>query len=442
MWAYEGVLTEEQEPITIVRGRLVGGSSAVNGSSFFRGTRDDYDDWGSELWSWPHVLEAFRRLETDADFGGEAHGQSGPIPVQRHPSDEWGPMDAAFYEAVLAGGFPEQSDLNLPDRFGVGPTPRNIRHGRRVDAAAGYLEPARDRPNLTVVGGAFVRRVVFEGNRATGVEVEHGGRTAVVRTGAVVLSAGGIASPQLLFLSGVGAPDELRAAGLPVVTALPGVGKNLQDHALLNYELTPVEDAVPGPETPYAPASLHFTADDSELESDLRILFGALPASDWTPPYIALVTQVQRGVGRGRLHFSSADPAGPPRIEYRYFADAEDRRRGRQVLRVGAELLASEPLARLAAHVEGPSKEELGSDRALDAWILRNAMTCYHTVGTCKLGPADDPDAVVDEGCHVLGVDDLYVADLSIAPLVPRAGTHATAIMIGERASELIASDL
>jgi choline dehydrogenase len=439
IWDYEGVLTSEQPPSRVVRGRVVGGSSAINATSFMRGLRADYDAWGTERWSWPHVLEAFRRAETDLDFDGPLHGTSGPLPARRHPPGEWGAVDTAFYEASLVYGFPAQDDLNAPERFGVGSTPRNIRDGRRVDTAVAFLDPARARVNLTIVDEALVRRVTFDGGRATGVEYERDGRLERVTGGAVVLSAGGIASPQLLFCSGLGAADELRASGLTVVADLPGVGKNLGDHPMLTSLLVPSAQGIPDEETPTGPVGLYFTAEGSDFESDSKLIVTSSPASPSAPASIVLTALLHRGVSKGRLHFDPADPSAPPRIEYGYFAEPFDRQRGREMLRLAAELVRTEPLAGLVESVQGISADDLASDDSLDRWILANATTTYHSVGTCKLGAADDPGAVVGHDCRVHGVESLYVADLSFVPDVPRSGTFGTAVMIGERASELIA---
>jgi choline dehydrogenase-like flavoprotein len=442
LWRYEGVATSHAgHTLEVVRGKALGGSGAVNGVSCVRGIPADYDAWGSDEWSWPAALQAFRQLETDTDFRDAHHGDSGPIPIRRHPIGEWSALDVAFFETARNWGFPEQADVNSPERNGIGPMPRNLREGERVDTAVAYLQPARGRANLTVATGSVVRRVVIDGTRARVVEFERSGTNAVAQAGAVVLAAGAIASPQLLFVSGVGAADDLRACGLPVVADLPGVGKGIQDHPTVTLPLRPTEAATPEIEAPPAPLVVNYTADGSAYVSDLQLML-----ISGSPTYagasVGLVSFLTRGVSRGELRFVPFGSSIRPRVHYHYLEDASDRQRLRQGLRISAELARSEPLVSFLAAVDGPSGDELRSDAALDGWIGRHVATAFHTVASCRLGARDDPGAVVNERCRVHGIENLYVADLSIAPAIVRANTFATAVMIGERAAQLIDGDL
>jgi choline dehydrogenase len=442
-WAYEGVATPQQtHPLFVIRGRVVGGSGAINGTSFVRGLPSDYDSWNSEPWGWPHVLDAFRRLENDHDFGGEYHGKNGPIPIRRHPRDEWGVLDTAFYDAAVAFGFREQHDVNLPERNGVGPLPRNIRNGVRIDTAVAYLDPARDRPNLSVVAEATVRKLIWDANRVVGVEVERNAHVESIEAGQVILAAGGIASPHLLFLSGVGAADELRALGIPVVADVPGVGKGLQDHPILRLAVRPVDAAAPDAKSPYGPLMINYTSEGSELAGDIQLTLMAIPASPLADATVSLLVLLNKELSRGELRFQSADPADLPRIEYHYYEEEVDRLRARAALRTAKQFTRMRPFAEAAASVDGPTEDELASDAALDAWILRSVTTAYHSMGTCKLGREDDPNAVVDSHCRVHGTEGLRVVDLSIVPTIVGANAFGTAVMLGERASDLIAGEL
>jgi choline dehydrogenase len=442
-WRYEGVTATQQQPRTIFRGRVLGGSGAINGVSVVRGIPDDYDSWGSEQWRWPDVLRAFVRMETDHDFGPEDyHGTAGPLPVRRHPRSEWGTLDTAFFEAARSRGFPECADLNSPGRDGVGPIPRNLVGGRRVDTAMAYLDRAHaKRTNLTITRGRG-RRIVWDGTRAVGVEYERDGAVEILEAGEVILTAGAIESPHLLFASGVGPADELRAVGNPIVADLPGVGANLKDHPAYRFRITPVAGADDGDAT-VGPVTVFTTADESQFASDTQFNFATLPRTPRTEPSATFAWALNRALSAGRLRFASADPTEPPRIEYHYMEHPEDRRRTRDGLRAAVEMIESSPFAGLVAQVEGrPADDVLASDSRLDGWLVANVETGYHGTGTCRLGPADDRMSVVDGDCRVHGIEGVRVADLSIAPETPRGNTFGPAVMIGERASELIAPQL
>ena len=231
--------------MAIARGRVIGGSGAVNGQVFLRGLPEDYDSWagqGNTEWSYVNVLPFFRKLETDMDVRDDFHGSDGPVPVRRVPRNEWLPIYEAFHRSALDAGFPYDPDMNNPETTGTGAVPMNNPHNIRMSAAVSHLNPVRHRLNLTVRGGMTVRRVVFESGpagspRAVGVEVESGGEVFTVEGEETVLCAGGIASPQLLLLSGVGPADHLEEMGIPVVLDSPSVGRNLRDHPMALVDL-------------------------------------------------------------------------------------------------------------------------------------------------------------------------------------------------------------
>lgn len=430
--------------LTFLRGKVIGGSGAVNGCAFLRGLPEDYDSWGSALWAWDSVLPAFRRLETDQDFTSSWHGTDGPIGVRRYPRDQWLPHHEALYKAAVNMGFPEKADMNDPDGFGVGPTPRNFGDGLRVSAAVGYLLPARERPNFTIQGNCAVTRVLFDGTRAVGVEACHNGQTIRVKAKEIILSAGAISSPQLLMLSGVGPADELRALGIDVVAELPGVGKAFTDHPSAAVEFEPRPGAEYPPDCVSSSVTIICTADGSPTRNDLHIIIPVMPpveepgGAQWPMTF-----SVDLGLpeSRGELRLASVNPDDAPVVEFNYLREERDRDRLRQGVRLCVELASQPEFDSIIARRVSPTDEDLASDAALDSWLEANIGTYYHTCGTCSMGSPSDRMAVVDDHCRVLGVEALRVVDLSVVPTVMRANTNSTAIMVGERAAEIIRSE-
>lgn len=438
-WAFDGQATsEESDPLLVMRGRVIGGSGAINGLSFLRGLPEDYDSWGMKEWSWAPVLEAYRRLETDHDFDDAYHGSSGPIPVRRPRREDFGEVEEGFFRAALEHGFAERADVNAPDREGVGMTPHNISESSlRVDTAIAFLDAdARRRPNVEIVGGAIVRRILWVGTRAVGVEVEREGVVATIEAGEVILAAGAVSSPHLLFLSGIGPTADLRAAGIPVVVDLPGVGGNLQDHPTMRVTLHPAKPI--GSDPLHSPIVMHYTADGSEFASDMQMSLISLPRSPQTEATTFLGCHLLRGTAVGELQFFSDDVSDQPRLILNYYEDEGDLRRGREAIRSAVAMVDRRPLRGALDSVDVPDGETLASDRSLDRWIRTNVATAYHSVGTCKMGPDVDPLAVVDENCRVRGADGLRVVDLSIVPTIGRANTFATAAVVGMRGADLI----
>jgi predicted dehydrogenase (TIGR03970 family) len=466
-WELTGVLTEEVT-FPVPRGRVVGGSSALNGAYFVRGTPEDFAGWAADLWSWERVLPAFRRLEADRDHAGSPlHGADGPVPVAR---PTWShPLVDAFGAATEALGFPAEPDKNAGGPAGWGPIPFNVADGVRVNTAMAYLSPRRERPGLAVRGGVRVRRVLLERGRAVGVDTDAG----PVRAGEVVLSAGAVGSPQLLLLSGIGPADELRALGIDVAADLPGVGRDFTDHPDLYVTWTPAR-RLPMPRDLLPLHSALNTAAEGSAGADLEVM-------PWLKPFsrvmvdgaasgvrgalrrpgatlralrgtslhrlldsarrrddLFLGVALQQEDSRGRLSLTAADPARAPRIEYRYLTEERDRRRMREVVRLAAELLRTPPMAGLVADRTGLPDDVLADDRALDRWVRRHVATAVHLAGTARMGPDGDAGAVVDQHLRVRGVEGLRVVDTSVMPRVTSRGPAATAVMIGERAAELM----
>ncbi len=458
-WSYQAIGTDRQpEPMQIARGRVMGGSGAVNGQVFLRGLPEDYDAWaesGNDQWAYRRILPFFRKLEIDADAHDDFHGSDGPIPVARAPRDAWHPFQRAFARACADLGYPEDPDLNHPSSEGFGPAPMNNPAGIRMSTALAYLLPARHRLNLTIRGNVVARRILFEGETAVGVEVESGGDVFTVEGGEIVLCASGIASPQLLMLSGVGPADHLAKLGIPVVRDLPGVGQNLRDHPLVYVDTALHPDYTAGD---FAGSRiqtlLRYTTSGSTARNDMHVYVnnvasgpsplgsgpGTEPAFQATQPTLRMTCILQLADSAGELRLASADPHDKPLIDYRYLRSDWDRQRLRESVRLCRRILGQSSFASIAGEPLSPTAAELSDDAALDDWLLRNVFTTFHTSGSCRMGPAGDPLAVVNQYCRVHGVNNLRVVDISICPNVVRANTNATAVMIAERAAGWIGS--
>jgi choline dehydrogenase len=440
-WQYQGRLGESGgPPTTIVRGRVIGGSGAINAATMVRGLAADYDGWGTPTWSWPQVVRAFCRMEDDREFTDDYHGTGGPMPVWRQPLHELPALDAAFYDAARSGGFRDEPDINQPQRSGVGRQPRNILASRRVDTAVAYLDPVRDRPNLTVRADSVAQRVIWNGTRAVGLELESGGSRSTVDAAEIVLCAGALGSPQLLFASGVGPAGALRRAGIPLRIELPGVGENLQDHPLVSIALTPREEARPRADDRClgTRVAIYYTASGSTRPSDIQICMTSAAPVDTGVARASIACILNAELSTGRLRFTGPRVTDLPAIEYGYLGEPSDVVRLRDAVRTAGRLITLDPLSSLLVATDGPSPRELDSDPDLDRWIRENLGTGYHTMGTCRMGDPADRATVVDDQCRVLGTSGVRVVDLSIVPRITRASAFATAVMIGERAADLI----
>lgn len=451
-WAYRGQGTTDQEvPMQVVRGKVIGGSGSVNGQVFLRGVPEDYDDWAAEgnyEWSFVNLLPFFRKLETDLNVRDDFHGTDGPIPVWRLPRKDFLPVNEAFHQATVAAGFPEDPDMNNPDSTGTGPVPMNNPGGIRMSASLAYLNPNRHRLNLTIKANVLAHRVLFaygDPTRAVGVEVESGGEKFTVEGSEIILCAGGIATPQLLLLSGVGPAGHLSDMGIPVVKDLPGVGQNLRDHPLVTIELEPKDGVKLSTTEPRIQSGLRYTAKGSDSRNDMQLFpssFTGLRAGDPLqgrspdrPQGLRITCILKLADSAGELTLNSADPNDPPHLEYRYFETEWDRKRMREAIHLSLKFLEHPVFGPLVERRLSPTDADVATDNALDAWLRQNVATTQHTSGTCKMGPESDPMAVVDQYCRVRGLQNLRVVDLSICPNVVRANTNATAIVIAERAA-------
>jgi len=473
-WSYE----TEPEPrldgrrIPWPRGRVLGGSSSINGMIYTRGNRLDYDGWaqaGLTGWSYDRVLPYFRKSEHSWRGEGEFHGADGPLPVG--PATSANPLFNAFVQAGIEAGHAYNPDFNGPGQEGVGRYDYNIWRGQRWSAARAFLGPARRRPNLTIVTGAHLNRVRLETGRATGVSAQLGGRTVEFSAGReVILSCGAINSPMALMHSGVGDADRLRALGVEPLVDLKGVGRNLQDHlhvmvahksrapdetwdnlrfdrAALGFLQAAVAGKGPFSRFPHEGGAFLKT-DPAAAAPDVQIHFFAGGAGGVRHPFArgawsrfgagyvfyGSVCQL-RPESTGELTLRSADPREPPVIRANYLSSPTDRRVMREGVKLMREIFAQPALAALseAERLPGP---DVRTDAEIDAFIAASASTIFHPVGTCRMGV--DGGSVVDEQLRVRGVAGLRVVDASVMPRIVSSNTHAPTVMIAERGADLI----
>ncbi len=415
-----------QEPYPYGRGRGMGGSSTVNGLCAIRGIPEDYDRWaelGAEGWSFQEVLPSFIKSEDDHDFGHEPyHGRGGPVPIYREPKEGWGGVDLAFSEAVLDAGFPFCPDHNAPGATGLCPFAMNIREGRRVSTNDGYLEPARDRPNLEIRGDSHVDTVLFDPQRrrARGVQLVGGQRYELAAGGEVILSAGAVHSPAILMRSGIGPARTLSRLGIDVICDLP-VGKGLQDHPMLMVRLETKEEARRSLGNRVTNCVLRYSSGLADAgPNDMMLLPNNGSARLGSS---LLVIQQERVFSRGELTIVSRDPLVDPFLEMNILTDERDRVRMEDALERASELL-DHPAFRaiLTTRPTLPDPSELP----------RIVTDTVHLCATCAMGSPDEPTSVVDPEGRVLGVDGLRVVDASIMPEVPRANLHLSVVMVAE----------
>jgi len=458
-WQFWGNPSDRALPMPVPRGRVIGGSSSINGQVFLRGMPEDYDTWhqmGNTEWSYEKVLPYFRKLETDLDYSGDFHGSDGPIIARRHKREDWIESQRAFYNACKDAGFPDGADQNHPDVTGVGPTPFNNPNGIRWSTNLGYLSMARHRLNLTIRAQCTSRKILFEENKAIGIEVESGGDIFNVYGDTIILSAGAVASPQLLMLSGVGPADQLKALDIDVVKDLPGVGQNLRDHPIMAALWSVKESHVQDPDEPRSQVAARYTAAGSDIRNDMKLSFnsfaiadsriedrkGASPAGHEadinTPVGVKISVSLQLAESAGYMRLVSNDIHEQPELNFNYYSTEFDLMRGREGLSKAILLGESAHFSNILNERLQPSDDQIANEESFNDWILRNATTGQHISGTCKMGPDSDELAVVNQSGDVKGLENLKVIDASIMPDCIRANTNATTMMIAERMLDLI----
>jgi choline dehydrogenase-like flavoprotein len=467
-----GLLTEPQAAldgrrVPVPRGRVVGGSGSINGMAYFRGQPQDYDDWaaaGNAGWSWREVLPYFLRSENNVDHRGSPwHGQDGPIHVTHVPKPN--PLNAAFLEAFASiGGYPACDDFTGARPEGYGLRQGTIHGGRRESSATAFLRPALARPNLRLVTGALVTRILLEGARATGVEALVGGQVRQIRAvRETLLCAGAFQSPQILMLSGIGDADELRTLGIEPRHHLPGVGRDLHDHPaapILRETRNTLSYGLSWPTLPRAAWNLaqYLFARSGPLASNVfesTAFIRSVPGAD--RPDLQIVFQPARrnpngfplplGHGyaisavnlyprsRGRITLASRDPRSPPRIDPNLLGDPADFTPLLAGLKLGRQLLDSPAFAAYAA-VEVAPGAGVRDDAALTAYVRRTASTVHHPVSSCRMGR--DDQAVVDDQLRVHGIAALRIADASVFPSIIGGNTNAPVVMVAEKAADLL----
>jgi 5-(hydroxymethyl)furfural/furfural oxidase len=441
--------TERQEPKLLWRGRAMGGSSTINGQIAIRGVPDDFERWreaGCAGWGWSDVLPYFNKLETDVNFGDAPyHGSNGPIPVYRAPVPDWGPVDRALKEAAVGLGYGWCDDHNAPEGTGASPYAINSRAGVRVSTNDGYLEPARGRANLTIVGNAMVSTFQFEGNRphVSGVNVRVDGQTFAPRaTREVILAAGAIHSPAILQRSGIGAGAFLKSLGVPVIADLP-VGENLLDHPAMPFYLHLKADSRVGTLMHrHTNCCLRYASGlGGAGENDMIVIAGNLVSLDGGDTARGrLVISVYQAFSQGHVRITTTDPGIDPRVDERMLSDERDLVRMRDGVRRLRALALHDGMRAVATRIEygstGRSIDEALDATELDDWLFAECSDAQHASGTCRMGARDDRRSVVDPDCRVIGCSGLRVIDASIMPEVVRANTHLTTVMMAEKMAD------
>lgn len=450
-WQFMGKPSPLAKPMAVPRGKVVGGSSAINGQVFLRGMPEDYDQWaqmGNSEWSYEKILPYFRKLETDLDYSGDFHGNEGPIIARRHKRSDWLPSQKAFYEACKSAGFPDGEDQNNPDVSGVGATPFNNPNNIRWSTNIGYLSMARHRLNLTIRGNVLTRRILFDGEKAAAVEAESDGERFLVEGETIILSAGAVSSPHLLMLSGIGPADQLKTHGIKVLHDLPGVGQNLRDHPLIGVTWSTKSGHIMDPKDPRTQVMARYTAEGSCLRNDIKIAMNSFAVDmdghegDVNRSVgVRMVIQLSLARSAGQLTLASSDINVQPDLDFNYYDDPFDRMRGREAVRKVIEIGGSKAFSDIIHERVNPTDSDISTEEKLDEWLLRNATTNQHISATCKMGPEHDGLAVVNQYGEVYGVGNLRVIDASIMPDCIRANTNVTTMMIGERMAEFISKE-
>ncbi|HEY9624646.1 MAG TPA: GMC family oxidoreductase N-terminal domain-containing protein [Crinalium sp.] len=447
-WAYwtEPETGLDERKILCSRGKVVGGSSAINAMIYIRGNHHDFDQWqalGNPGWSYEDVLPYFKKSENQQRGTSACHGVDGPLSV----TDPIAPsvINAQFIEAAAELGYDRNSDFNGAQQEGAGLYQLTVKDGKRHSAAAAFLIPILDRPNLIVQTGAAVTRLLFEKTRAVGVEYLHQGTLHQVFVNReIILSAGVFDSPKLLMLSGIGSAEHLQALNIPVIADLPGVGQNLQDHPLVGvgYQSTQVLPPLTLTSN-LVEAGLFLHSNNNGTTPDLQFLFspGLWVGSAIAPdvPGFTLILCLVKPQSRGTVTLHSANPADPPAIRVNYLQHEADLQVLVEGIKIARQLAHADAFVAIRGQEMAPGTE-ISSDEAIATYIRQSANTFWHPAGTCKMGI--DSMAVVDPELRVHGIEGLRVVDASIMPTVTTGNTNAPTIMIGEKAADLIkASD-
>ncbi|NNE74351.1 MAG: choline dehydrogenase [Acidimicrobiales bacterium] len=467
-WKYES----EPEPhmdgrwVYHARGKVLGGSSSINGMIFQRGNPMDYEKWamlpGMANWRYADCLPYFKRMENCLAGGDDWRGDAGPLELERGPAAS--PLFQAWLDAGPQAGFRRTDDVNGYRQEGFAAFDKNVRRGRRLSAARAYLHPVLDRPNLDLITRAHADRVLFDGTRATGVEYRRGRRRHTVRGTEIILCGGAFNSPQLLQLSGIGGREHLEGLGVDLVADLPGVGENMQDHLEVYIQYACKEPVSMQPHLAKwrmpiiglqwlfrkGPAATnHFEAGafvrSNPDEPYPNLMFHFLPIAiryDGSAPTEGHGYQVHVGPmfseSTGTVKITSTDPRQKPEVRFNYLSTERDRREWIEAVRTARRIL-NQPAFEPYNGGEISPGAEVSTDEEIMAWVARDSETALHPSCTCKMGAADDPMAVIDpQTFRVHGVDGLRVVDASIMPIVTNGNIYAPTMMLAERAADVI----
>lgn len=473
-WQYESEPEPEMNGRRIyhARGKVLGGSSSINGMIFQRGNPMDYEKWGKlpgmSNWGWSHVLPYFNKMETalGADANDPRRGHNGPLKLTRGPATS--PLFQAFFKSVQQAGYNLTNDVNGYRQEGFAPFDRNILGGKRLSAARAYLHPVMNRKNLDVRTRAYTTQVIIENGKAVGLEYQWKGQTHRVFADKVILCGGAFNTPQLLELSGIGDREVLEKAGVEVKKHLPGVGNNLQDHleVYVQYNCTQPVSSQPYYKMINRPfiglqwlltrrgpvASSHFEAGgfarSNENEDYPNLMFHFLPMAiryDGSQPEGEHGFQFHVGPmysdTKGQVHIKSNDPKEKPEILFNYLATEQDRREWVEAVRTSRKLLDTPAMKEFTDGEISPGAA-VETDEEILEWVRNDAETALHPSCTAKMGPADDEMAVVDpETMQVHGVEGLYIADASVMPIITNGNIYAPVVMLAEKAADLIKGD-
>ncbi len=448
-WGYRfRPASQRRNTFSFPRGRVVGGSSAVNTCIALRGHPYDYNDWadlGLREWSFDKVLPSFKRLEHDLDFDDEWHGQGGPIPIRRHTESELVPWQAAFFEAARRVGYAETVDHNNPELpCGVGPHAMNKVAGERMSAARCYLTPAvRRRSNLSIMADTHVLKIEFAGGKFAGLLVRDAqGVTRTLRADRMVLSSGAIGSLGILLRSGIGPKAELERLKVPVVVDSPTVGAQLLDHSGTGVLFAPRTSLRPNVEEPLIQVMARATSVGSDSAYDLQIQAGSfVPLFGLAIPFFSIMAPIGRPDARGKIHFASSAPDEKPNIEMGFLDHPRDRARITEAIERIYQI-ARQPELRTLAYPVIPTARVLTRREDLQAYLPKITGSGYHPCGTIPMAASSISEGAVDGYGRLRGVEGVLVADASIFPIIPTANTNLPTLMVGERISEFLGAGM
>jgi len=487
---------EDSPPVAFSQGRVIGGGSSVMGMVAYRGTPDDYAEWlklGAAGWGWEDVLPYFRKLENELDFDGALHGKGGPVPIRRTKTEDWAPLAKAVHVFAQERQIPFIADMNADFREGYGAVPMSNWHRKRASAAICYLDaPTRRRSNLTIVSGAFATGLVFDGRRAAGVTVKIGTEQKEFRARDIIVSLGGIHSPAFLMRAGIGAAKELQRHGIEVHADLPGVGKNLSNHAIVFIGLLQKPGARQARTIRPHPMTCFRYSSNLPGAPPFDMYINVQCKTSWSAlgrQVANLAPSLLKPMSRGRVSLVSADPMAHPLVEFNFIGHELDLHRFMQGFRRCIEILGhdsvraitrltfpvkfSDRLRRLnritaanrvkstaiavlidlAPALAAPIFSMLADrridlaalvkdDGALAEHIRQNVAGTFHPVGTCRMGAPDDPAVVTDSAGRVRGIEGLRVIDASIMPTLPRGNTNIPTIMLAEKLADLMLGEM